>query len=374
MTTLALAGFAALSGPLAVAAASGEGVTLVITLCLTLLQIMSRHHIRAREWVLAAFAGALLATCGLYYALAFPLLMIVRSYTSHSKISLPGGVVFLLLLSAFHLWRVSTFGSFMPDNLLVDVPHASLSDCFTVQPHDTAPFGWFYLMLGIAAIAGATRNRSTLNTLSLVCAALVGAVTIATRDPLPGLATSAPFAMLLLVPAAGLTPTIAQRFRSPAASMVLMGSLFLTAFGGSMSLRTFTGYIGLAHDATLAPLSRWLVDYRHSATLLTDSPGAISYYTGWHTTAVNDRTSRVPSQTDVVILTSEGLFEMDMAEPSFAVLRRLETRYRLTASVRREWTRDRAVVVFCRADLPELTDEQQDAFPPGVGTIVRVNR
>jgi hypothetical protein len=115
-----------------------------------------------------------------------------------------------------------------------------------------------------------------------------------------------------------------------------------------------------------------MATWRADGTLLCDAPGAISYYSGWATTVVAGN-AMPPGAPDLVILASQGLFDVDMGRDAARVAAALTGHYRVLGAIRLDWTRDRAFIIYAREDIPVLDENARGSFPQGVGTVVRLN-
>ena len=378
--SLVATGVAAASGPLAVAAMSGEGTSMTAALAVATALLLERAASRRLLWILAGGAGVLLAMCGNALGVVFPVALAIRLRNRHENGSLRAGgilaaVVFVAGMIAFHAWRFSVFGSLVAVAPGFDAARASLSDGFVSQPHDIAPFGWFYLMLFIAGLAGWRVSSEGRPLAALACgmAITTGLVTLSTRDPLPGLAGSAVLVPLLAIPMALLVEALPRAGRTPRIDALAVASLLVVCTGWAMDLRVSARHLRETHDVTLAPLGKWMAAWRPDGTLLCDAPGAVPYYSGWRTAALANNVS-VSAAPDLVALTSQGLFIADMDQNETRIADALAGRYRVLAAIRRDWTHDRAFILYARNDIPELSEDAKVSFPQGIGTVVRLNR
>ncbi len=376
---LAAAGVAATSGPLAVAAMSGEGATLVALLAAGVVVLLDRAGTRRAPWMLAAAGGVLLAACGNALLAVFPAALLIRMRGLRNR---PGArsaatiaaAVYLPGVLAFHVWRLSTFGSLLRHAPGFDAGWASLPSLFVSQPHDMTPFGWFYVMLFVTGLAGVLVSRSRPSgALAAGVALVAGAITLSARDPLPGLAGSAAALLLLTIPSAALVDAIPRARRSRAVDALLLCALLVTSLGWSADARVFARHLRDTHDATFVPLGRWLAVWRPGGEMLCASPGALPYYSGWRTRVITGDGSLAGSP-DLVVLMSEGMFDAVIDEAQAPIAARISDDYRLLAAVRLDWTRDRAFLLYARKDVPLLTDAEHESFPNGLGSIARLNR
>jgi hypothetical protein len=278
--------------------------------------------------------------------------------------------VYALGVTAFHAWRIHAFGSLAAPAPGFDAGRASIADLFVSQPHDVAPFGLFYLMVIVAgAFGAAVAEDRVFARLVLVTGATVGAVTLTTRDPLPGLAGSAALVPLLVIPAAAALARAPRAMRSRALDTALAAALLVATLGGAMDLRVFARHLRASHDSTLEPLGRWIAKWRPEGSMLCGSPGAVAYYAGWRAHAVGGPPP--PGEPDLVLLDSDGLFVVDMDPAQAAVAASLAGRYRVLGAIRRGWTRDRALIIYLHDRTPKLTDDEVESFPHGTGPIAR---
>jgi hypothetical protein len=365
----AVSGLAAASGPLAVAAMSGEGAALTAWLGIAAVVLLAHAgHGRAR-WIAAGGVGALLAMCANALVLVFPTALAIRVVSARGKGTtragaVLAGVVFLVGVVAFHAWRLGTFGSLDARTAGLDTGRASLGDLFDLQPYDMAPFGAYYAALFVAAWVGVavSRQRATPR-LALGAAIATGVVTLASRDPLPGLGGSAVLVPLLAIPLAQLVAAVPRAGRPRALDAVIIASLLTVTLGWAADLRVCAHHIRESYDLTLAPLGKWMAQWRSDGSLLCDAPGAVSYYAGWRTTLI-DRDANLPAAPDVVIVTTIFAGELDAEQAR--VVRALGDRYRALAGIRRDWARDRELILYARNDIPELTDSTAKSLPPGL--------
>ena len=376
---LVATGLAATTGPLAVAAMSGEGVALTALLTVAMVMLVSRAEDNRRPWMLAALLGFLLAACGNAWGIVLPVAFLLRLRELRERRGsraavLIAGAVYVAGAIGFHLWRTKTFGSFTVDAPGFGGGRASFADLFVSQPHDMAPFGWLYLILFVLGVAGALASRSRPgNWLAVGVSLVAGAITLSARDPLPGLASSAALVPLLLIPVAGLVEAVPRAVRSRGVDAALIAALMLVAIGGAADMRIFARHQKDTHDVTLRPLGEWMAAWRPAGTLLCAQPGAVPYYSRWRSDVIAGNT-KVAASTDVVMLTSEGMFDAVTDETQARIGAAISGSYRLLAGLRLDWTRDRALLVHAQSDIPELTDAERAAFPAGLGTVTRLNR
>jgi len=366
-------GVAALSGPLAIAAMSGQGTALTALLAVAVVVLLERADTRPITWIAAGLAGALLACCGNAFVFVFPVAIATRIIGRDSQRFgwLAASAVFAAGVVAFHAWRMNVFGSLTAPAPCFDAGHASPIDWFVAQPYDMAPFGMFYLMLAALALVGArVGGRSAW--VPLCTAGVAGLVTLTSRDDLPGLSGSALLVPLLLIPAAHLLTPLPERERSRA-SVLLASSILVASLGGAMALRSDADHIAESYRETLVPLGAWMAAWKSDGSMLCDAPGAVPYYSRWDTQVVTG--AAMPFQApDVVVLTSLGQFEADFQPAESAIATAIVGKYRVLAAIRRDWTRDRAFILYARNDVPELSDSLMQSFPQGIGTVVRLNR
>jgi hypothetical protein len=362
-------GLVAASGPLAVAAMSGEGAALDALLAILLVVLLGHAgHGRAR-WIGAGVVGALFAMCASALALVFPVALAIRVGSARGKDApragaVLAGFVFMAGVVAFHAWRLHTFGSLDARTPVLDTGRASLGDLFVLQPYDMAPFGAYYAMLFAAAGVGVavSRQQST-PYLALGAAIATGVVTLTSRDPLPGLGGSAALVPLLAIPVAQLVGAVPRDGRPRSLDAVVVCSLLVVTLGWAADLRVSARHIRASYDLTLAPLGKWMAQWRKDGSLLCDAPGTVPYYAGWRTSVIGGE-AMLPDAPDVVIVTTTFAGALD-AEGARAV-RALGDRYRALAGIRRDWARDREFIVYARNDMPGLTDSMVKALPPGL--------
>lgn len=376
LVSFAAAGFIGLSGPLAIASMSGQGAAFIAALAMGMVVLLDRARDSRPAWIAAGLTGALLAACGHALALVFPVAVVVR--WRRTETSRDGAwtacLVYLFALAAFHAWRLHTFGSLTAPAPGFDLARATLWTLFVSQPYDMAPFGLFYLALGVAALAGvAGRGQPSVASLACATALAVGIVTLGADDPLPGLAGSAALVPLLVLPVALLVARMPRAVRSRALDGAALAALLIVALAGAMDLRVFARHIEDSHDHALAPLGRWKAAWRSNGTMLCDRPGAVAYYSGWRTAVVGGKVA-LSGEPDAVLLTAQGLFVPDMQPASQAVAASLAGRYRVVAGLRRDWTRDRALILYVHQSVPPLSDEEFASFPNGIGSVARVFR
>ncbi|HEX5132513.1 MAG TPA: hypothetical protein VFX92_08505 [Candidatus Krumholzibacteria bacterium] len=372
---LAGAGFAAASGPLAVAAMSGEGATLVATLGLVLVALLARPDSHRVTWGIAGVAGGLLAACGHALAIVFPVALAARVLVKRELRAparaewMTASGAFLAMLLALHAWRAHTFGGVLAASPFAS-GRVSLPSLWLAQPDDMAPWGWFYALWFVAGVAARARGDAVC-WVALATAAATGVASLATADALPALAGSAALVPLLIIPALALRTTSA-----PAASRVtaaLVAAVLMLSLGGAADAAIFARHLRATHDATLKPLGRWLSSWRPDGSLAGVAIGAVAYYSGWRAAPL-DRRAGLTAAPDLVLVTSDGLFAADTDAFQSGVIAAIDGRYRMLAGIRTGWTRDRAYILYARADIPPLTDAETGSFPNGLGSVTRLLR
>ena len=308
-----LCGLVATSGPLAIAAMSGEGAALTALLAVWLVVLIERAVESRTRWIAAGMVGALLAMCAHPFALVFPVLLVLRVRGSRGDTAvrtgaLIGSMAFLAALALFHAWRWRTFETLGAHTPGFENERASFGDLFVSQSYDMVPFGAFYALAFTAAMTGVAVSRARAKSwVALGGAIAIGWVTLSTRDPLPGLAGSAALVPLLAISMAPLVEALPRAGRSRVLAALVAASLVLVTTGWAMDLRASARHIRESHDLTLAPLGKWMADWRTSGNLLCDTPGTVPYFARWHTTAIAHDT-RMAEAPEVVIVTVEGLF------------------------------------------------------------------
>jgi hypothetical protein len=376
---LAALAVAAATGPMAMASLSGEGVTLTALLmigCVAATRAMGESRV---AWMIAGVTGGLLSTCTHPLALVFPVLLAIRLRSGDNRPSrvawLRAGTVYSLMVIAFHAARFSVFGTLRPPDAGFAGEFAGVRAWFIDQPTDMAPFGWLYLgLIGFALCGWIASERRTVVSLSLGGAAVMALTTMPHADPLPALASSAPLVLLLATGVAGLVATWPRESRAGAPTLAAFAAVVVALAGWTADAAVFARHLQQRHDQTVRPVSTWMSQWREQGTMVFSSGAGIAYYTGWNAWPVTG--PYPPSMTpDVVLLASEGVFAFESDARQEAVFAAaVEDHYRLIASVRTGWTRDASYFLLARADIPELTDSQRDAFPPGMGPLLRLGR
>lgn len=372
-SALAAVCIAALSGPLAIASVAGEGITLVAALSLAIVALLSRDSLPPTAFVWAGVIAVALSTCGWVYTLVFPAALLARRVPIPRRQATISIVIFISGLAAYHAWRATTFGALVPDGSLALPSRATVSDFFILQNRDIPPFGWLYLFAVVAGVTGMLWMKRACDRVAVTTAILLAIATLPFRDPLPGLSTSAPMLLPLLIPLSGLLARAPYVSHGRAADGLVLGALMFAVLSWAVDLRIFARHMKTTHDVTFAPLGHWLAQWRPDGTMLTDAPGRLPYYSGWQANIVTAAITP-GADIDLVILKSEGILDTEIAPDLVPMQARIAGAYRVLAVIRREWVRDGTLSIYARADLPRLTDEEANAFPEGLGSVVRLNR
>lgn len=401
-------GLLAVAGPAALYAVSGMETALFALLLLAMMAAVDRLLARptAGRGLLLAAVGALVALARPEGIVVFPVvaacfvLFTWRSGAERRSVWRAVGLaalVWLGLLLAYHLWRVTYFGAFWPtpflskggsDSLLTPLL-TNARQFFVRQTHYYAPMAYYYAALALAAAVGvwlARRGgRRPVEWTAFVLAAALAVVYANFVDWMPGMRYYAPLVGLLLLPLALLGPALRGPERSEtgdAAYGLLAVALALFSLSTVATLRMEGQQLQAGTQASMVALGRWLHETMPAdATLAMSDVGATPYYAGLRTIDINPQslTDRhiaengwsadyfFAANPGVVAITAFSLTEPDfysvheelVAWPLFT-----ET-YERIGVVRNDWYQDRSYWVFVRRDM--LPNAQQMAtFPTGI--------
>jgi hypothetical protein len=161
-------------------------------------------------------------------------------------------------------------------------------------------------------------------------------------------------------------------------------------FGVLSQLRMIAERTETSNRLCTVPLGKWLKNVVPEGSLMVVSDvGAIPYYSGLHAVDFHPESltdlyiakngfsidyirRRDP---DVVIFPSQSIYVAKFYPEHYkmAMDRRFD-KYRLIGVSRYDWDNDRCYWVYVRSNFPELTDEQFESFPHGVGSVMRKYR
>jgi hypothetical protein len=320
---------------------------------------------------------------------------------------LVASLVFGVGLLAYHAWRVSYFGEWLPTPFLskggggVSPVYAWLENLkfyFVKHMYYVAPVGYYFAALLAAAIGGLKLSASKgalkdAETIAVAVFIVFAAIYFNFADWMPGMRYYAPYVAVLLLPAAHLQTPFFNR-EKPQRRMALFwltGLAVLAMNTGVLAeLRVIAKIWEDSNKRCTVPLGMWLRRNMPAGALLAASDvGAVPYYSRLETVDINPN-----SLTDITI--AKNRFSIDyvagrdpdvivLPSRSFAVARfypehfemasdiRFDA-YRIIGVTRSDWFQDRCYWVYVKKDLPLLTDEQVESFPHGLGDVQRKYR
>ncbi len=398
----------AAGAPLVLYAVSGMETALFAALLLALALALDGLLARpapARGLTLGLI-GVLLALTRPEGALAFPVIAVCAvlfewragpGRRALGRALLVGGVLFAVLLAAYHIARIAYFGAFWPtpflskgvvDRSLVDAGIANLRQFFLRQSNYYAPLVYYYLALGVPALAGvalAERRARTLEWTAFVLALVYAAFYFTFVDWMPGMRYYAPLVGLLPIPLALLGPALrgnATGRRADAGYALLGLTIGIVSLFSLAVLRLDSQQLQAATQESQVALGRWLrAAVAPGSTLAMSDVGATPYFSGLRTIDINPEslTDRHIAENgwspeyffavdpDVVVFTAFSLTEPDFygQHEALYALPEFQARYERIGIVRNDWYQDRSYWVFVRRGaMPSA--EQMAAFPPGI--------
>ncbi|UCH83495.1 MAG: hypothetical protein JSW50_13710 [Candidatus Latescibacterota bacterium] len=379
---------------------------------------------RMAPYIALAAIGALLALCRPEGLIAFPVIVVADIVLSRKRGRaardastrvplLAAVVIFVLAVTAYHVWRVSYFGAAIPPSFAARlgggeiIYHAwfeNLRMYFISQGSDHLPSGYFITLLVICAIVGASMSKSEANQRRTEHTALwlfgvFALIYFNFVDRMPGMRYHAPLLGLLFVPgvylqsramaALALTKTTVGRVKLVSTVLVVLAVSFSwLAFLKMGITRAETG-----NQKSSVALAEWLVKALPAgARLAVNESGIIPYHTGFHTVDIapipvtgthpgkgwwNDWFfESKDAKPDVVVITGRGIFyaTMDPDHYDLATSSRFNEIYRLLGVVRYNWFEDQSYWVYIPHNLPPFTKELLDEFPVGIGSVKRLYR
>ncbi len=324
-----------------------------------------------------------------------------REWRKHFLLS---SLIFGATLVAYHAWRVSYFGEWLPTPFLskggggVSPVYAWLENLkfyFVKHMYYVAPVGYYFVALLVAAIGGLklSRSKGALRATESIATAIFvvfALIYFNFSDWMPGMRYYAPYVAVLLLPAAHLQTPFFDREKKQRR----MALFWLTGFavlamntGVLADLRVIAKIWEESNRKCSVPLGMWLKkNMPADAVIAASDVGAIPYYSGLETIDINPH-----SLTDITI--AKKGFSIDyvagrdpdviiLPSRSFAVARfypehfdmasdiRFDA-YRIIGVTRSDWFQDRCYWVYVKKDFPLLTDEQVESFPHGLGDVQR---
>ncbi|UCH84542.1 MAG: hypothetical protein JSW50_02280 [Candidatus Latescibacterota bacterium] len=399
------------SGPFILYVVSGmETPLFAFLLLLTLLWLDGVYATgRLVYSIAAAVTGVLLALCRPEGILVFPVVAAVvgltgrqaRSSRSSLRNTLIAFAVFVVLMTVYHWWRVGYFGELVPTPLLSKAGGGkslwyawivNLKYYFVKQARYYPPVGYYFVALLVFAVIGVRHAKSAIalrqtELTAVILASVYTLIYFNFRDWMPGMRYNSAFVGVALLPAAHLT----TRFVVSSSSKRLIWTIGLTAvvlnLGVLAQLRMIAKRIELSSQVCTVPLGKWLKEVMPPESLVAVSDvGAIPYYSGlttldFHPESLTDLHIAKNGFTvdyirerdpDAVIFTSQSLFAAKFYPEHYEMTKdRRFDKFRFVGVSRYDWDNDRCYWVYIKSELPELTDEQLERFPYGMGSVVR---
>lgn len=313
-------------------------------------------------------------------------------------------LAFVVILAAYHLWRVAYFDAVWPTPFLskgaaggtssfVKPLLTNLGQFFVRQTHYYAPMGYYYAALMLGAVLGALlarrrRHHRPVEWTALILALVYAAVYLNFVDWMPGMRYYAPLLGLIFIPFSLLGPELRDvgehrdDWRSDLAFLLVGAALGIFSLSSLATLRLDSGQLQTSTQASMVELGRWLRETMPpDAVLAMSDVGATPYYSGLRTIDINpdsltDRTIAengwsadyfFATDPDVVAITAFSLTRPDFygAHEALYVMPRFQATYWQVGVVRNDWYQERSYWVFVRRDMT-LTPEQMITFPKGI--------
>lgn len=401
-------GLLALAAPLLLYAVSGMETALFAFLLLAVM--MAAERVWARP---TATGGAILGAVGALAALARPegvvalpvVLVCLGLFAPRAARSAmwralaAAGLLALVALVVYHVWRQSYFGAFWPTpflskgasgGALFDSWITNLRQFFVRQTHYYTPLVYYYAAIAVPAILAAVLawrrgERRPIEWTALILALVFAAIYLNFVDWMPGMRYYAPLIGLLLVPFSLLGPQLLDRsvqVGSGPTYLLLGAVLALFSLSSLASLRLDGGRLQASTAASMVELGHWLRQTMPAGAVLAMSDvGATPYYSGLATIDINPEslTDRTIAESgwsadyfftvdpDVVVLTAFSLTRPDFysVHEELYAMPRFQSAYERIGVVRNDWYQDRSYWVFVRRGLA-LSAEQMATFPTGI--------
>ena len=409
-------GLLALAAPLLLYAISGMETALFAFLLLAGLWVAANLLARPTmgRGLLLGAVGVLVALTRPEGVLALPITVVCLvvaewrvSPVRRRDIGRAAGVAilaFVVILAAYHLWRVAYFDAVWPTPFLskgaaggtssfVKPLLTNLGQFFVRQTHYYAPMGYYYAALMLGAVLGALlarrrRHHRPVEWTALILALVYAAVYLNFVDWMPGMRYYAPLLGLIFIPFSLLGPELRDvgehrdDWRSDLAFLLVGAALGIFSLSSLATLRLDSGQLQTSTQASMVELGRWLRETMPpDAVLAMSDVGATPYYSGLRTIDINpdsltDRTIAengwsadyfFATDPDVVAITAFSLTRPDFygAHEALYVMPRFQATYWQVGVVRNDWYQERSYWVFVRRDMT-LTPEQMITFPKGI--------
>ncbi|HEU4365395.1 MAG TPA: hypothetical protein VFT13_08000 [Candidatus Krumholzibacteria bacterium] len=311
--------------------------------------------------------------------------------------------VFGVATMAYHAWRVSYFGEWLPTpflskgaegSSLVTGWYKNLHRYFVNLLYFAPPQGYLFaamLGLGIEGVraARAAGVRAPGDRIALILGLLLFAVYVNFVDWMPGMRYHAPLAAILVVPMSQLHRLLPvgawesasaahlRRFAALAAALLLAGGVNLS------HLRHATAKMTESARLCYMPLAEWMRATMPPGSLLAmGDVGMVPYYSGLRTLDIHPESLTdtyiaqrafsadyvMTKRPHVIALSVRGVYSARM-DPLHWELYKSEAfriEYGFVGTVRNQWYEDRAYWIFVRSDLG-LSEAQLRALPEGIG-------
>jgi hypothetical protein len=308
---------------------------------------------------------------------------------------------------AYHVWRVSYFGEWLPTPLLskggggvslVTAWRENLGFYFIKHMYYTPPMGYYFAALVILSFVGLRFSRSSAalkkaETVAFVLVVVYALIYFNFRDWMPGMRYHSPYIAVLLLPAAQIqAPLFAiEKTQRSMISFWLVGLVaLLLNLGVLAELRVVADLSEEGYQKCNIPLGKWLKkNIPPDALLAVSDVGAIPYFSGLRTLDIHPQSltdlyiakngfsidyvaGRNP---DVIVLPSRSFVAAKFYREHFEMAKDIRfDAWRLIGVSRADWYDDRSFWVYVRKDFPQLSDEQMSSFPYGVGSVMRTFR
>jgi hypothetical protein len=409
------------AGPVVMYAVSGMEMPLFALLLLAFVYVLDLALSKGDFVHYAALtaAGVLLTLCRPEGMAALPVAAAAILWLERGKSGASGGgsrshkrllvslAAFALCLIVYHAWRVSYFGEWLPTPLLskggggVSLAAAwteNLRFYFVRHMYYAPPLGYYFAALGVLAVSGLMLSRSAAplkrsETVAVVLVAVYALVYFNFRDWMPGMRYHAPYAALLLLPAAHVqTRFFSGRKNAGRSARFWLAGLAVLAvnFGVLAGLRVVADLSEESARKCNIPLGKWLkTNVQADALLAVSDVGAIPYYSGLRTLDIHPQSLTdlyiakagfsidyvAERNPDVIVLPSRSFVTAKFYKEHFEMAKDVRfDAWRLVGVSRADWYEDRSFWVYVRKDFPQLSDEQVSSFPYGVGSVMRVFR
>lgn len=403
----------ATAGPLVIYTISGlETALFAALLLLTLVAYDNCGRQRLVDAIGLGVVGFLVAICRPEGVVALPALlstalMVRRDGPGADHARKPWLIafgVFVLLYAVYTAWRVNYFGGLLPTPFLSKSVGTTVFESwlknlgwyFVQHSYEFPPLGYYFAAIVVLAFIGLRRiaEKGSVEFMALVLGLVYVVVYVNFLDWMPGMRYHAALLPLFFLPAAHVRADVfttaadaawRRRYALVASVLLLVNASIL------MELRLSTKRLEEGTQLCLRALGEWIAEYTPADWRVAISDvGALPYYSKRYAIDINpesltdlhiarhgwDDEYVLDKRPEVMLLVARGVFSPRMYPEHFEMAQspRFQALYRFLGTVRYGYTEDRCYWMFVPKNWPPLGDEAYDAFPPGIGSMRRLER